>query len=76
MSGTFISVSREVVLHAEDEAAPLASFDLHKGEASCAVFNHNAHVFASGGADGLVQLYHIEKRFSMMSLGEDDSPVS
>lgn len=72
---SFISAAKEVLVHAEGDAEPLGSFNLHRDEATCAVFNHNAHVFASGGTDGVVQLYHIEKKNNMMSLVEEGATV-
>ena len=75
MSGSFISVGKEVLLHSESESEPIASFAPHKDETNCAVFNHNAHVFASGGSDGALALYHIERQINMMSLAEADSTV-
>lgn len=76
MSCSFISTGKEVIIHNEAEAEPLYTFNTHKDDATCAIFNHNAHVFASGGSDGLVNLYHIEKKLPMMTLAEEDSTVS
>jgi hypothetical protein len=76
MSASFISAGKETIIHNEAEAEPLAKFNLHKDDATYAIFNHNAHVFASGGSDGVINLYHIEKNLIMMSLAEEDSTVS
>lgn len=76
MNSAFISVGKEVLIHSEAESEPLHAFNLHKDDATCAVFNHNAHVFASGGTDGLVNLYHVDKKLMMMTLAEEDATVS
>ena len=76
MSASFISTGKETIIHNESESEPLYSFNLHRDDASYAIFNHNAHVFASGGADGLINLYHIEKQLVMMTLVEEDTTVT
>ena len=75
MTASFISAGKEVLIHSEAESEPLYNFNLHNDDATCAIFNHNAHVFASGGTDGLINLYHIDKKLVMMSLVEEDSTV-
>ena len=76
MSYSFISVGKEIVIHNDSESEPLATFNLHKDDATCAIFNHNAHVFASGGGDGLINLYHVEKKDTLITLMEKDTTVS
>lgn len=76
MSCSFISCGKEIIIHDEEESEPLYSYNLHKDDATCAILNHNSYVFASGGSDGLINLYHIEKKFKMMTLLEEDTTVS
>ena len=75
MTASFISTGKEVMIHSESESEPLHAFNLHKDDATYAIFNHNAHAFASGGTDGIINLYHIDKGFILMTLAEEDSTV-
>jgi len=76
MSTSFISAGKEILIHNEDEAEPLANFNIHKDDATYAILNHNSYVFASGGSDGLINLYHIANDGIMMTLAEEDSTVN
>ena len=73
---SFVSCSKQILFHSDLESQPLSVITPHQGETNYAIFNHNAHVVASGGKDGAIDLYHLEKKVVVLSLIDKNTGVS
>ena len=66
------SVSKSLYVHNEKEKLPNRVFTPHIGDINCCQFNHNGHVVATGGVDGVIKLTHVAREAELQSLSDQN----